>query len=93
MKFQVFVPHLDDSQPDSFMGRLDDILGDILHQAELVERVKPSEHADYLPDIECNLQLLEMKASLEARVNSVTEQTFSYQMKFEYVSWIWEDDR
>ena len=75
------------------MNKLDQFLSDILHEAALVDRIRERGGVHYMADVENNQELLDMKATLESRVNAIMEQTFEYQMKFENYAWIWEDDK
>jgi len=43
-----FEPALDFALPNSFLSLIDDIIQDILHQAQLIERIKPDSRKDYV---------------------------------------------
>ncbi|CAG7732677.1 unnamed protein product [Allacma fusca] len=88
-----FVPDLDLSQPNSLWNVMEDVMSDITHQSSLVDRVKEKGGIHYLSDVESNEELLDMKATIENRIQTITDQAYDYQLKFETVAWIWEDDR
>lgn len=90
----IFIPTLEQEDPNGFIALVEDLIEEILHCASLVPRVAThKEMENYLVDVEEIGELLDQREEILTRVSNGIEKATEHCNSFETFAYLWIDDR
>lgn len=89
----VFIPSLEPSDPDGLKSLITGLLSDIIETSAIVDRFSSSQSLSYKEEIQCNQDIVDIKADILNSIDKVIEEAYEFCDHFQTYSYLWLDDR
>lgn len=89
----VFIPSLEQNDPNSLKILISSMLNDIINTSSIVERFSKTKDISYVEEIKTNQDINDIKNDILLNIDKVIEEAYVFCDKFQIYSYLWLDDR